>query len=210
MDRDSPLLQVECDEPEGKVVRSVRLGQLSFERLKFLWEQLKEFDVLFNDFVRGDFQAFLKHFVLEVNGEPVPAGLVFDIDDVGIFLVNEIRPGESCQVHFMFWDRRFRGREELCRQAIQFAFEHYKFRRIQTEVPLYAKFALRAVERIGFVVEGRLRKAVKYKGDWFDMYVLSLLPEDLEDPTISTRQKAVSICHECGETFAPKKITRIR
>ena len=77
--------------------------------MKFLWDKLSKFDVLFNDFVKGDFEAFVSHFIVQVDGKPEPAGLLWDIDDVGIILVNNIVPFESATAHFVFWDGRFRG-----------------------------------------------------------------------------------------------------
>jgi RimJ/RimL family protein N-acetyltransferase len=176
---DTPVLVVECNEPEGKVMREVRLTHLSMEKMKFLWERLSKFDVLFNDFVRGDLAAFINHFVVMVDGEPTPTGLMWDIDDVGIFLLNEIKPMESASAHLVFWDKRFRGREELCREMLKYVFKEYGFRRIKVEIPLYATLSLNAMERIGFTKEGRMRKAVKYKGEWFDVNIYSILPEEL-------------------------------
>lgn len=174
-----PVLTVECDEPRGKVKREVRLTQLSMDRIKFMWDRLNKFDVLFNDFVRGDVKEFINHFVVVIDGEPRPTGLIWDIDDVGIFFLNEIRPLQSASAHMVFWDRRFKGREELCRAMLRYVFDQYKLRRIQVEVPLYANSTLQTMERIGFVKEGRKRKAIKYKGEWFDVNLYSILPEEL-------------------------------
>ena len=176
------------------------------ERMKYLWEKLSGFDVLFNDFVRGDYKAFVNHFIVQIDGQPTPAGLFWDVDDVGIILINDIVPFQSAIAHFVFWDRRFRGRENLCREMLKYGFKTYKFRRIRVEVPLYAKHTMEAVERIGFVREGRMRKAVLWKKEWFDVYMYSILPEDLEEERRKTTTGPhFQTCFECGEAYSAKQ-----
>jgi len=59
MDDRTAIINVKCREPEGEVVRSVKLARLNIERMQFLWDKLKEFDTLFNDFVKDDYAAFV-------------------------------------------------------------------------------------------------------------------------------------------------------
>ncbi len=173
--------------------------------MKFLWEKLSKFDVLFNDFVRGDRRAFINHFIVQVDGQPSPAGLIWDVDDVGIIMINDIIPYHSATAHFVFWDKRFRGREDLCRDMLKYGFETYKFRRIRVEVPLYAAKTKLAVERIGFVQEGRLRKAVLWNGDWFDVNVFSILPEDFGSPRKGLPWGVFyNTCFLCGDVYSKK------
>lgn len=171
--------------------------------MAFLWDKLKGFDTLFNDFVKDDYAAFVNHFVMQVNGEPVPTGLLWDVDDVGIFLLHDIIPHQSATAHFVFWDKRFRGREELCVGMLNYAFESYKFQRIQVEVPLYAYHTLDAVENIGFVLEGRQRRAVLYHDKWFDINLYSVLPKDLDTKVrkLGKRTSRKAVCFQCGSKF---------
>lgn len=181
LDDDNVVLTVECIERDVKVVRSVRLCEYSFEKVRFLYDKLKEFEVLFNDHTKGDFRAFVNQFVVMGPDGPKPVGLVYEVDDVGILFMTEIAEGHSAQVHFTFWDRRFKGREKLCREMLKYVFDLFKFHRIWAEVPLYAYPVLDVVERIGFVKEGRMRSAVRYKGEWFDMNLYSVLEGELND-----------------------------
>jgi len=206
MDDRAVIVNVKCREPEGEVVRSVRLARLSVERMAFLWEKLKNFDTLFNDFVKDDYAAFVNHFVMQVNGQPVPTGLLWDVDDVGIFFLSDIIAHQSATAHFVFWDRRFRGREELCVGMLNYVFENYKFQRIKVEVPLYAHHTMDAVERLGFVLEGRLRRAILYHDKWFDMNIYSVLPTDLNNSVKTNRIKRKSVCFQCGNLF--KRLSR--
>jgi len=202
MEQNEPVLSVECDEPDGKIIRHVRLASLTVERIRFLWERLREFNVLFNDQVRVDFGSFVEHFLLQVDGEFVPAGLIWDVDDVGIFFLNEINEGVSATAHFVFWDRRFSGRRELCRKMIEYVFATYDIERIEVRVPIYAYFTIRAVELIGLRREGRLRHAVKYEDKWFDILVYSILRGEAFE---NNRPKMSQVCLNCGETYLGEK-----
>lgn len=208
LDERDPILTVGCREPNGEVIRCVRLEQLSFDRIKFLWDKLKEFDVLFNDFVREDFEAFVNRFIVEVDGVPEPTGIFWSVDDVGLIYLNELRPLESAQAHFLFWDRRFKGREKLCQELLAYAFEKYKFQVIYVQVPLYAPRTISAVEKLGFFQEGRLRNRSLYKDEWFDLYVYSILPDEVEPGQIfETRSRGwgelrgVDRCWYCGKVL---------
>lgn len=180
MDNRDVILEVECREPEGSVIRSVRLAKLSFEKLKFFYEKTKDFDTLFNDYIGGNFEAFVSQFIMQDrSGEIFPTGIVWEVDDVGILRLSDISPGLEATAHFTFWDRRLRGRENLVKEMVRYAIEQFKLHRIIVEVPLYAKPILYFVERIGFQKEGREREAVMYKGQWYDVIRYSILDREV-------------------------------
>lgn len=203
-----PIMTVQCIERAGPVMREVRPTKLSMERLKFLWNKLSKFDVLYNDFTRGSLEAFTEHFISQdATGELHPAGLMWDVDDVGILILKEVKPHVSAEAHYIFWDEIFFGREELCRRMLRYAFEKFYFQRIYTIIPIHATRTLNAVERIGMVHEGRLRNAVLYEGKWFDANIYGVLPTDLDDKHKPFRQgmDARFICRSCGERLTKKE-----
>lgn len=176
------ILAVECDEPDGKIVRHVRKVPLTLERFRKYHEKLTQFDTLFNDYIGDSFEAFVRCFVgQDASGELHAKGLLWEVDDVGILYLTDIAPGAEAQAHFTFWDQRFRGREKLLREMCKYVIENFHFHRLFAEVPLYARPTLELVERIGFKKEGRMRDAVKYKGDWFDVNLYSLLEQEVRD-----------------------------
>lgn len=196
------ILSVPCKEPNGVVIRNVRLTELSFEKVKFLINKLSDIDVLFNDYVKKDPKAILEHFLSVQDGEIRPTGLLWDVDDVGIFLLNEIRPPVSGDAHFVFWDKRFKGREALCREMLRYIMREYSLHRIQVEVPVYATHTIKAVNRIGMVLEGRSREAVRYKDGWFDINRYSVLEEDLNIPISTTDDPPARIaCPNCKDIY---------
>ena len=182
MEQREVILSVECAEPEGTFTRSVRPARLTTDRLKFYWERLREFDVLFNDEIRQDLRAFIEVFLSGDLANDVQAnGLIWEVDDVGIIYITDIRQS-TANAHFSFWDRRIKGRELLIREMLKWGFVTFGFHRITCEVPLYAApWLSRAVEKVGFVKEGRLREATYYKGQWFDAILYSILNHEVLD-----------------------------
>jgi RimJ/RimL family protein N-acetyltransferase len=173
------VLSVECTEPEGQVVRHVRRCELSFEKLRFLWEKLSPFHEVFNA-PHQDFGQFVS-LLIATNGEGnyEPTGLFWEVDDVGILYITDIRPGFEATAHFSFWDRRYRGREPLIMAMVKYVFALLELRRITVEIPMYAHSLRGFVERMGFVHEGRRREAIFHKDKWFDSNVYSLLRRDV-------------------------------
>lgn len=153
----------------------MRPAALTINRLKHYYEKLKEFPTLFNSWVTDE-EEFLNSFLRQGPDGIIATGLIWEVDDVGIFYLTEIIPGQDGLGHFTFWDKRTKGREELIREMVRFVFQFLKLHRITVEVPLYtAPWLPKFVENIGFVKEGRKREAVKYKGEWFDVNVYSIL-----------------------------------
>lgn len=182
MDIDDVVLKVKCSERDGEVVRSVRPASLSIENLRRYWNHLKEFDVLFDEFVQGDVDAFIRRFVGQNgDGEPVARGLIWEVDDVGILFLTEFNPYyREATGHYTFWDGAYRGREELVREMLRYVFDDLDLRIIRAEVPLYAQPAMVFAEKLGFVKEGRKRDARFYKGQWFDVNMYSIRKEEIE------------------------------
>jgi RimJ/RimL family protein N-acetyltransferase len=171
-----PFLSVECQEPEGIVTRSVRFSRLDANKIRFLYEKLSQFDTLFDDYIRDDFESFLKVFMSPLpDGDVEAAGLVWEVDDVGILYLTNIVPNVEALVHAAFWDRRLKGREELCREMIRLLMDQFDFHRLTARIGLYSKATLDFVERVGFKKEGRLRQATLFKGEWFDVNIYSIL-----------------------------------
>ena len=61
---------------------------------------------------------------------------------------------------------------------LEHVFETFGFQRIVTEVPYYTQPTIGAVERVGFTREGRQRKATRYKDEWWDVAVFSMLRDE--------------------------------
>ena len=177
-----PVVSAICHEPEGEIERHVYSMPLSLENLKTFWEKSKDFTTVFGDEVNGDFKKFCELFISQEGDEFRAHGLFWVIDDfIGVYYVTHITEVD-CQVHYTFFDRRHKGREDLTKALLRHGFELFGFRRMSVEVPMYAShhtFGFTAA--LGFKKEGRKRKCVFYKGEWFDSTCFGLLREEALD-----------------------------
>lgn len=175
-------LKITCKEPEGDIEREVWPFKFTREHTLRLYNAAKQFPVIFGRPLKS-IEDFTAYFITQnLSGDAEPTGLIWVIDDFkGMFHLNEISDTEAT-VHYSFFDRRHKGREELVRAMVKKVFEEYKFVRLNAYVPAYAGLRVRMfVERCGFKVEGRKRNATWWKDRWFDTYLYGILPEDLKD-----------------------------
>lgn len=180
---ETPIVSMLCKEPEGDIVRHIYPMDLSVDNLKKFWKLSSQFRYIFNEEVTKDFGKFCELIVAERDGQLASRGLFWVVDDfVGVFYMTQIQVGIDADVHYTFFDRRQKGRKELTRAMMQYVFERYKFQRITSEIPYYASWATRTfAESIGFVKEGRKRKAVLFNGEWFDVAIYGILQDEVLD-----------------------------
>ena len=77
----------------------------------------------------------------------------------------------------------FRGRrvaDEAARLFQRHLFDELGFHRLQLEVYGFNERAMEHAERVGFVLEGRKRRAYERNGEWVDGVIYGLTVEDLE------------------------------
>lgn len=115
-------------------------------------------------------QADAAAFVVDVDGAPVGTASLFGFDmyarhaEVGITLAPEAR-----------------GRgigSEAIRQLVAFGFERRNLRRIHLQAIASNTPALRAYEKAGFVIEGRLREHAWVRGGYEDIVLMGILRSD--------------------------------
>ena len=112
-------------------------------------------------------------FLIQVDGEP--AGML------GFHIVNEgsrIARLERLAVHPAFRGRRVA--DEAARLFQRLLLEELGFHRLELEIYAFNERACAHAKRVGFVCEGRKRKAYLKDGQWVDTVLYALLPEDLD------------------------------
>lgn len=176
------VLKHMCHEPEGDFERSIRLMPLTLDNLKTFWEKAKVHRTLFNQEIRGDFKEFLKVFLAENAAGVIEAkGLFWVMDDfVGVFYLSRITPGIDAHAHVNMLDGRFKGREEISKRLLKYAFEEFGFQRLTVHVPVYIKpNVIRFIRRLGFESEGRIRRTVPLYDKWFDVFAFGILKDEI-------------------------------
>lgn len=176
------ILRVECDEPEGKIARSVRPLRMTKENLHTLFHKFGQFKTIIGKEFTGDFKQFCNLFLTQnPDGSVESNGIFWVVDDfVGIFYITDIQPGVDCVVHYSFFDRRHKGRIVLIKEMMKYVFTVLKFQRLTVKIPLYAKESVfHFTEKyLGFTKEGRLRRAEHFDDKWFDVNIYGLLREE--------------------------------
>ncbi len=177
-----PILIATCNEPEATITRSIYPVDFSISNLHSVWEKARPFKNFLNEEVADNFGSFVELFVTDVGGGQVIAdSLLWRVDDfVGLYYLTDIREFEAT-AHFTFFDRRFRGRLDMTKQMLKYVFDRYGFQRLNVYIPMYAKPATETfVRMLGFLQEGRKRKAVYFHDDWFDIKMFGLLRSELK------------------------------
>lgn len=168
-----------CREPEGDILRTVRHIEFNADNLNKLWNQVSKFPTFMGVEI-NNVEDMLRYFVDEdSNGMLKPKGLCLVIDDfVGLFWLTDIKGINEASVHYTFFDKRHRGRLELCKKAIEFCFNSFHFHRLWTMAPVIEKGVIYFIKQLKFVEVGRLRRNTYFKGKWFDTYLYDILRED--------------------------------
>jgi RimJ/RimL family protein N-acetyltransferase len=177
---DDVLFTSICEEPEGTVIRKVTPFLFTPDNLCRLWAAVQKFPTLMGKEV-SNFDQMLDFFVKDHgDGKYEARGLCAQVDDMlGIFWLTDIEWPKQASIHYTFFDRRHRGRVDLCKSAVKYVLNKYRFHRIYTQVPLYAKSPMKFVESIGFVKDGRLRSNSFFRGEWYDSNVYSILDSEV-------------------------------
>ena len=142
------------------------------ENLEMVWNKLNQFPILFDDSVRGDF----KHFLSEMFDK---SSIILLTGDYGIVRVSNIIPSRECDIHLTFWDRRFKGRLEECKQALKWLFNTLNLHRATISVPSMAHSTINFLKALGLVREGVIRDSWSYNGRYLDVWTFGILREEI-------------------------------
>lgn len=162
------------------------------ENILNAYQKFSQFPILFDDIVRGNFQTFIDE-LLDTRS------IVLATGDYGLCRIAKIIPGRSCNIHLTFWDRRFRGRDGECKQAIKWLFHSMLLQRATIQVPEVAHYTANFVQALGFKREGRVRDAWSYKGKLVDIFVFGILRNEVFVPSQVVEQEQVKIEEAGGE-----------
>ena len=186
IDESVPIFSYDCPEPKGIVRRYVYPMCFTMDNLRRFWEHASKFRVLFSEEVK-DFHTFCEYF-MSMEGETLSAhGLFWRVDDfVGVYYMTHIEKNDAL-IHYSFFDRRHRGRQELTRMMIRYVFDKYGFRRLSAAIPHFANTenektlgAFQFIRQVGLKQEGIKRKAIMFNGDWFNVANFGVLKEEAE------------------------------
>ena len=180
-------MKIVCTDPKkGDIEYTVSPMVLTPENLNMFWEKSSKHTTLFNEEIRNDFSKFLEVFIsADSSGKISSRGLFWRIDTdeeemVGVLYLNKITPEVEALAHFSFFDKRTRGRSDLVKKMIKYVFEAYDFNRLSVEIPVYAVLPVfKFVESLGFVKEGKKRRAAFFDNKFFDVVLYGILKDEV-------------------------------
>lgn len=106
-------------------------------------------------------------------------------ENVGFVYLTDMQPSWtdkrflSAFFHAVTWDAKAAWRQAVAKAFIRRVFKVFGLHRLQAAVPMKYGGAMRTLKKLGFVEEGRLVKARKYDGVWFDVLLLSIVEDEL-------------------------------
>lgn len=86
----------------------------------------------------------------------------------------------NCEAGYWLW-KKYRGRgvmTEAVTMAVDWAFRELNMRRVQAHVMRGNEASIKVLLKCGFTEEGLMRKRIKHRGRWQDLYIYSVLREE--------------------------------
>ncbi len=163
------------------------LRPLKLEDAKTLSEIANEIqvrDYLSNVFPYTDVR--IEEFIKRLSSQKVPTDIVLGIEvdgvlvgTTGIHRINWTSRNGYFGIAIYrkeYWNRGIGT--EATRLMLKYAFEYLNLHKILLEVYEYNERAIRVYEKVGFRVEGGLRKNHYWKGRYYDVIVMGILQEE--------------------------------
>lgn len=133
------VLSLDCPEKGGVVRRTV----VDMPRDLRLWLEVTKLMEQVPNFLSKSYRKNTEIFMDSRNR-------FFLIDDVGVAAVLLEKSLPLAHVHITFWDRRLRGREELCKRLCDYVMFYMELDQLHTAIPQDSTAVLAFAKRIGF------------------------------------------------------------
>lgn len=157
---------------------------LSKGKLEYLWDRMRQYPQVFDDVIPRTFEAFKE-------GMLAPTNQFYEIllgdETIGLAAATQVRPRLDANMHVVLFDRRLRGREPVLLDALRDFGIRAKLRRMTVVLPEDNRTAIKLVGRLGFKLEGVMRKAHLRDGIYRDYHVFGILAEELYSHSDSGR-----------------------
>jgi len=145
-------------------------------KLEYLWDRMRQYPQMFDDVIPRTFEAFKA-------GMMAPQNQFYEFvqgnEIIGLAAATQVRPGLDANMHVIMFDRRLRGREGILKEALRDFAIRAKLRRMTVVLPEDNRTAIKLVGRLGFRLEGVMRKAHLRDGIFRDYHVFGILLEEL-------------------------------
>lgn len=83
------------------------------------------------------------------------------------------------KVHSSFWNKGYTT--EALKELLRFSFKDLDLHRVQAGCAVENIASIKVLEKVGMTREGKKRKILPIRGEWFDNYFYAILEEDYAD-----------------------------
>ena len=172
--------------------KGVKEMELTPQKVVQLYKKFDSIPGLFDDYSRGDFKLFESRL-------KAPDALWFETEDGnGVLYATSIMVGLSGIGHFVFFDRRLKGREGLVMSVLRYVMAGADLKKMNVYLPAYAGSARHFLDRLGFKHEGCLRRWSYSKNRLYDMHLYGITFEEAFDGSAESFTR-----REPGEGMGP-------
>jgi len=106
--------------------------------------------------------------------------MFFEIGDFeGVFWLANTALGHKAVGHIVIWGEKWKGKYQLAKEVISDIFRLLNLQRLEAFVPTMNAKACKYTEKLGFTLEGVLRRFDRYDERYVDVALYSLLEEEL-------------------------------
>ncbi len=158
------------DTPKG-----TKILELTPEKIDNIWNRLQKIRGMFDDFVAGRLDIFLQ-------GMLQPNTIWLELTDGnGLLYVTDVVVGLSANVHFVYWDRKLAPRRKFTLECLQWIVNVCNLQKVNAIIPDFCTAAIHFAKRIGFKVEGVIRRHSINSGRLYDAIHLGMIREEVLD-----------------------------
>lgn len=162
---------------EDGVEYTVRAFAATEAAIELLWDSFRNHTVLFSDENKDNLQAFT-NFVLAADT------VILEVIGCGVVYLTELVPESEANGHYLFWDKKTRGRQRLLLSVLAWFSRELKLHRINAEIPIYAYAALHRMQKLGICAEGRRRQSVLKDGVWWDSVLFGIIDTEFTNEAV--------------------------
>lgn len=109
------------------------------------------------------------------------SSMFFEVGDFGgVFWLSNIVLGHKAVIHIVLWDEKLKGKYVVAKDVIRDIFRLLNLQRLEALVPTTNKRACGYAEKLGFTLEGILRRFDRYDEQLANVAIYSLLKEELD------------------------------
>lgn len=127
---------------------------------------------MFDDTTYGDFDYFLRTL-------SNPSNVFFELEGgAGLVSFTSVQPRVDALLHFIFYDKKLKGKEWTVNQILGDMFELGKLNRISCAIPEDRITGVKLVKRLGFKQEGMIRGAFLRNNCYLNVGIYGLMHKE--------------------------------